>query len=195
MEYYKNLGLESIMYFCEFDLIWNIEEWKDVKGYEGIYKISDLGRVKSLSRIIYVNGKYPTQSKCRILKGGLSNNGYRNVYLSLNKRPKTYLIHQLIGVSFLNHTVNGHDIVMNHKNFIRTDNRKLNLEIVTQRENSNQKHFKSTSQYVGVSWSDRHKKWRADITYGRTHKYLGYHYSELDAHNAYQKKLAEINKK
>ena len=193
IDYSKNLSLESLFYINDDGLVCQ-EEWRDILNYEGIYQISDLGRIKSLSRIIYRNGKYPFESKCCILIGGLSNNGYRNIGLSLNNKAKTYLVHQLVGIAFLGHIINGHDIVINHKNFIRIDNRRLNLEIITQRENSNQKHFKSTSKYTGVCWSKRHKKWRADITYGRTHEYLGYYNNEIDAHNAYQNKLKEISK-
>ncbi|QQV90512.1 homing endonuclease-like protein [Polaribacter phage Danklef_1] len=50
MEYYKNKDLRDIKYFCEFDLIEKIEQWKDIKGYKGLYMVSDLGRVKSLER-------------------------------------------------------------------------------------------------------------------------------------------------
>ncbi len=47
MEYYKNLDLKDIVYFCKQDLINKTEKWKYIKNYEYIYMISDLGRLKS----------------------------------------------------------------------------------------------------------------------------------------------------
>lgn len=83
--------------------------------------------------------------------------------------------------------------VVNHKNFIRTDNRAVNLEIVTSRENSNLKHLKSSSQFTGVSWYKRSKKWVAMITNEGKNKNLGYFTDEKEAHNAYQNALKQIN--
>ena len=57
MNYNENLDLEPIKYFCEYDLIWKIEEFRDIPNYEGIYQVSDLGRIKSLSRIKMNSGK------------------------------------------------------------------------------------------------------------------------------------------
>ena len=48
MEYNKIFTQESIVYFCEIDKIQKTEIWKDVKGYECLYQVSDLGRIKSL---------------------------------------------------------------------------------------------------------------------------------------------------
>lgn len=197
MEYYKNLSLEPIEYFCEFDLVWKIEEWKDVPNYFGLYQISDLGRVKSLSRIIFRKGKYPFKSKEFILIGGFSksNNGYRNVSFSLNGSYKSYTIHQLVAISFLGHIPCGFDLVVNHKNFIRTDNRKLNLEIVTNRENTNKNNVSATSKFIGVYWLKSRRKWVARIRIGKEHKYLGIFKNEEDASKAYNDKLNEIIKK
>jgi len=55
MNYCKNLDLQDIIYFCEFDLIWKTEEWRDIPDYENCYQVSDLGRIKSLSRVIFIN--------------------------------------------------------------------------------------------------------------------------------------------
>ena len=49
MDYHKNLGLEPIKYFCKIDNEIKTEQWKDVVGYEGLYQVSDLGRIKSLN--------------------------------------------------------------------------------------------------------------------------------------------------
>lgn len=195
MEYYKNLSLEPIIYFCDYDLKWKVEEWKDIKGYEGIYQISDLGRVKSLRRIILNHGINSFYSKNKILKSAILKNGYSSVALRVNNKQKSFLVHILVSVSFLNHVPCGFKWVINHKNFIKTDNRKLNLEIVSNRENSNQKHIKSSSEYVGVSWNKGSCKWQSIIRINGKSVFLGLHLDELEAHNAYQEKLKEITEK
>lgn len=83
--------------------------------------------------------------------------------------------------------------MVNHKNFIRTDNRVDNLEIVTSRENTNQKHFKNSSQYIGVCWHKASEKWHSSIHIKGKLKYLGLFLTELEAHNAYQNKLLSLD--
>lgn len=81
---------------------------------------------------------------------------------------------------------------MNHKDFNRKNNNVENLEIITHRENSNRKHIKSTSQYVGASWFKRTNKWRANIQINGKQKSLGYFTTELEAHEAYQNALEKL---
>ena len=56
MEHYKNLSLEDIVYVDD-NGVTCVEQWKDIPDYEGYYQISNLGRVKSLERILIKNGK------------------------------------------------------------------------------------------------------------------------------------------
>jgi len=187
MEYYKNLSLESIKYFCDLDNVWKIEEWKDVVGYEGIYMVSDLGRVKSLSRSVKKDNGYRI-IKERILKPSIGNH-YFVVSLNVDGKNKVRRVHILVSVSFFNHVPCGYELVVNHKNFIKTDNRKVNLEIITQRENTNQKHLNNTSKYVGVHFHKPNNKFCARIYINKNRKCLGYFENEIDAHNAYQREL------
>lgn len=161
-----------------------MEIWKDILDYEGIYQISNLGNVKSL--------KF---GKEKILKTNLDNNGYLILRLCKKGIIKTRTLHQLVAIAFLNHIPDGHNLVVNHKNFIRTDNRVENLEIVTQRENSNLKHLKSTSEFVGVYWCKKLKKWMTCIYMNKKLNYLGYFINEIDANNAYQKALKMVGRK
>lgn len=193
MEYYKNLDLADIKYFCVFDNIWKTEQWKYVVNYEGFYQVSDLGRIKSISRNILRNGVYFFQSKGKILKQGM-NKGYLLISLYTNGTCKTRKSHQLVAEAFLNHKPCGLKLVVNHKNFIRTDNRVENLEIVTQRENANKKHLKSTSKYVGVFLDKRNKKWVSMIYIKDKLKRLGYFTTELEASKYYENALkAHLN--
>lgn len=185
MNYHKNLDLTDIVYFCEFDLIEKTEQWKDVPNYEGIYQVSDLGRVKSLN--------YRRSKKSKILKQGFSTHKYLLAGF-YNGKLKTFKIHQLVAIAFLNHKPCGHKLVVNHKDFNRSNNYVKNLEIITNRENSNLKHIPSTSQYVGVCWDKKIKRWRSSIVINNKYKYLGVFISEIDAHNTYQNALLEIEK-
>jgi hypothetical protein len=157
-----------------------MEVWKTIEGFED-YEISSLGNVKSL--------KY---GKEKILNKSINSQGYYCVCLSLNNKKHKKNIHQLLAVSFFNHTPNGYKLVINHIDFIRTNNKIENLEIVTQRKNANQKHLKSSSQYVGVSWAKHVNKWHAQIHVNGEQKNLGYFINEIQAHSAYQKELLTI---
>lgn len=159
-----------------------MEIWKEIKDYEN-YQVSNLGNVKSLN--------YNRTGKESVLKAGLSK-GYFQIVLHNNGLRKTKPIHQLVSECFLNHTPSGYNLVINHINHIRTDNRVENLEIVTNRENTNRKHLKSTSEFVGVFWDKQRKKWRSKIRIGGKLKYLGSFNNEIEASQAYQKTLNNI---
>lgn len=92
MDYSKNLDLKSIEYFCEFDKVWKTEQWKDVVGYEGIYQVSDLGRVKSF-------GNNKTRKE-KILKSH-NKKGYKYLGISKNGVTKPNSIHRLVLESFV----------------------------------------------------------------------------------------------
>lgn len=192
MEYYKNFSLESLFYINDEGLVCQ-EEWRDIPDYEGYYQVSDLGRIKSLSRIKMNSGKNPFLRKEIMMKQNFNPKGYLSIFLCKNSEMKIRKIHKLVAIAFLNHIPCGYDLVINHKNFIKTDNIKGNLEIITARENSNLKHIKSSSKFVGVSWHKKVGKWQSRIVINKKRIHLGVFNNEIDAHNAYQNKLAEIN--
>ena len=102
-----------------------MEEWKDIKGYEGSYQISNLGRVKSLSRIIIRSNGNPTTIKAKIKKTPIRNDGYFIVNLCMNNGSNVNLIHRLIAEAFIDNP-NNYPLVR-HLNDIKTDNRLDNL--------------------------------------------------------------------
>lgn len=157
------------------------EIWKDIPSYEGLYQVSNLGNVKSIG-----------YGKERYLRLRLSKSGYYRVNLSKDKISTTKPVHQLVSEAFLGHNPCGMKLVINHINFNKKDNRVENLEIVTQRENGNKKHLKSTSKYVGVYWYKPLNKWRAQITLNGKNNYIGLFEKEIDASQAYQDRLKEI---
>ena len=168
------------------------EIWKDVPNYEGYYQVSNLGRVKNLKRFVKAKSKATRLIKERILKANIDSTTYLAVMLSKDGKKKTFKVHQLVAMAFLNHTPCGHKIVVNHINFNKQDNSLSNLELVTNRENCNKKHLKSTSDFVGVHWDKSRNKWVSRIMINGKIKFLGRFNTEIEGSIAYQNKLKEI---
>jgi len=169
------------------------EIWKDIPGYEGVYQVSSLGRVKSLPRKIYRKcGKLHYSKEDRIMSLCISN-GYKVICLYKNGKSRKYSLHQLLAMAFLNHTANGFKIVVDHIDNNSLNNNLSNLQIITARENSSKDRKGYSSKFIGVSWSKAAKKWMAYIIIDKKFTYLGCHNNELDARDAYQNKLKEIN--
>lgn len=134
MEYYKNYDLADIVYFCDFDNIWKTEQWKNIVNYEGLYKISDLGRIKSLQRKQW-NGFSFFIKEEMILKQSLCNKNYPKIGLWKNNNHKTFRTHQLIIMSFKGHFLN-RKTVIDHIDNDKNNNTINNLQVVTNRHNS-----------------------------------------------------------
>lgn len=110
------------------------EIWRDIKDYEGLYQVSNLGRVKSLEHKVKNKHGYRTVKE-RILKTFLDGGGYVQVYLYKNNTRTHYHVHRLVAQAFKPNPYNKPCI--NHLNKIRTDNRVDNLEWCTHEENNN----------------------------------------------------------
>ena len=110
------------------------EVWQDVKGYEGLYQVSNLGRVKSLEREIGHRYKGKTRTiPERVMHICDNGNGYKVVYLTKDKARRVKYIHRLVAESFINKPI-GKEYV-NHKDCKPSNNRVDNLEWCTQEEN------------------------------------------------------------
>lgn len=169
----------------------NIEIFKDIKDYEGLYQISNLGNIKSFPKLIKRGkGYYLSNEKILKLKKGKTN--YYKVNLYKDGICKTFQVHQLVAVAFLNHIPCGFNLVVNHKDFDTYNNNVENLEIVTNRENSNQKHLKSYSKYTGVSWYKKSKKWGSRIRFNGKLIHLGSFDTEENASLFYENALISI---
>lgn len=113
------------------------EEWKDIKGFEGQYKISNMGRVWSVSRTVRIGGKTGTcQTKDLIMKQITDAKGYKRVCLNENGKTKFKPIHRLVAEAFIPNKEGKPQV--NHKDGDKTNNNVNNLEWCTNSEN--QKH-------------------------------------------------------
>ena len=166
------------------------ETFKNIAGYEGIYQVSNLGRVKSLERLSSIGRSLPE----KILKPGKVKKGYLIVVLCKESKTKTFNLHQLVAQSFLNHTPSGHDVVIDHIDNDKSNNRVDNLQLTTNRHNSSKDKDKNktTSKYTGVCWDKSVNKWRADIKINGKQKYLGLFTCEYSAHLVYQEALKQL---
>lgn len=109
------------------------EIWKPIEGYEGLYEISSLGRVKSTTRLTKGRWNSLKTNHGRILKGIKHQLGYVRADLCKNGIRKHFSIHRLVANSFIPNTENKPQV--NHKNGIKKDNRSENLEWCTSLEN------------------------------------------------------------
>jgi hypothetical protein len=110
------------------------EEFRDIKDYEGFYRVSNLGRVTSLPRVLQRSGRGGNMKVEGRIMVGSKRSGYKTVLLTKNKVIKNIYVHKLVAAAFVGMRPKKHDI--NHKNGIKTDNRVENLEYCTRSENN-----------------------------------------------------------
>lgn len=164
-----------------------MEIWKDVKGYEGRYQVSDLGRVKGIPRMAW-SGRVFYKLKEKILKPGKNSEGYLVVVLCDGKTTKTNKVHRLVAKAFIDNPNN--NPVVNHKDSNKTNNCLENLEWCTHSENSMYvpaRKNKKSSKYKGVLFLNdcKHRPWGVRIK----SKLIGYFYTEEDAAKAYNNEI------
>jgi len=169
-----------------------IEEYRAVKGYEGIYEVSNFGNVKSLRRENINNKGTKRILKEKLLKPAIGANRYFHVCLILDKIIKTKSVHQLVAIAFLNHTPENCRYVVDHIDNNPLNNLVNNLQIITHRENLSKDIKIRSSKYIGVHWFERTKKWKSSIRINGKKKHLGYFLSETEAAKAYKFELNKL---
>lgn len=153
------------------------EIWKDIPNYEGLYQVSNLGNIKGIKR--------------NIIKKQCLNKGYKQINLCKNSDIITYPTHKLLAITFLNHKPDGHNMVIDHINGIKTDNRLENIQIITQRENTSKS---KNNEFIGCTYLKKCNKWMSRIRIKEKYKHLGVFNTQKEAHNAYLKELDTIQK-
>ena len=113
------------------------EIWKDVQGYEGLYQVSNLGRVKSLGRFVVrpLSQKGYRWKAEKILKPRKNHYGYLRFNLYKDGKRKTISVHRLVAIAFIPNPENKPQI--DHINADKTNNTVNNLRWVTCKENIN----------------------------------------------------------
>lgn len=173
------------------------EIWLPINGYENLYHISNMGKVKSLAKSWYSGtGNIGLHHKSvTIITGGIDSGGYRLVNLYKDNKKISKRIHSLMWDAFRNESYNSKQI--DHKDENKLNNRIDNLQLLTQRQNSSKSYLlkSKTSKYTGVSWKKDNNKWLADIRMNGEKKYLGLFNCETAAMVIYEKTLLNLIRK
>ena len=118
-EKYKSINFDDIINIRDEILIEKEEEWRNVKGYKGIYEVSSFGRYRN--------------KRGKILRTRVKWEGHSDFYPYCNKKKKHLIAHRGVAEAFIPNPENKPQI--NHKNEIKFDNRRKNLEWCTNKEN------------------------------------------------------------
>lgn len=118
-----------------------VEEFKDIEGYNGMYKISNLGNVLSAESYVTLGSAIYRRSP-RVLKTASNGRGYRYITISINRKRQNHYVHRLVAQAWVPNPMNF--VEVNHKDFDKSNNRKDNLEWVS--TDQNRKHYSDSNR-------------------------------------------------
>ena len=168
-----------------------MEIWKDIKNYEGIYQVSNFGRIRSIKR------KAKTWHGSRTVRERILtpifDYHYYQVGLYGKGRCKNIKIHTLVWDYFGDKKRNGRKLQIDHIDNDKTNNHIDNLQLLSNRENVSKGKLQhpKTSKYTGVHWNKQIKRWIARIQINGIPKHLGCYENEYNAHLCYQRSLSQ----
>lgn len=155
------------------------EEWRDIKGHEGRYLVSNYGRVK--------NTDYRHTGQESLMTLQVTKWGYCHVHL----RPQTGIVHRLVWEAFMGKIPDIMEI--NHKDGNKQNNRLDNLEVVYVRENQSHSQQKIKNKTTIGCWQRKNGgSWVAQISINGKQKYLGDFATQEEAHQRYLQEVERI---
>lgn len=134
MEFYKAPNIITYVRFNNIYVVMNTEIWKDIENFEGLYQISNLGRVRSVDRVVHIldpksNREYDRHFPECIKSTNLDTKGYVMVTLKKDGKTSRYRIHRLVAKAFIPNPNNLPQV--NHKDENKENNCMSNLEWCT----------------------------------------------------------------
>lgn len=155
-------------------IIEQVEIWKEISGYEGYYKVSNLGRILSIR-------------SNKIMSPEVTRKGYLRVTFSCNGKSSRYLIHVLVAREFIGIS----KLQVNHKDLNKSNNYLENLEYVTPRMNKHH-YIVNTNKELPIGVRKMKSKFQARLNIGKDTLYLGVFDTPQLASNAYKKALESL---
>lgn len=173
-----------------------LEIWKPVKGYEGLYEISNFGRVMSCKKTWKSNRAIFSKDRSELFYGNKSKNKDKHLVVNLCKYGivRTFTVHELVWIAFGNEPLpkNRRKIHIDHIDENEFNNHIDNLRLLTVRENANRGTQKNRKLPRGVSICPQTKKYQTSIMINGKHIFLGRYPTAIQAQLVYQKKLIQI---
>ena len=154
------------------------EEWKDIRDYEGLYQISNMGNVKSLGRWVNYKNKGKKWQEGKILKPLVDKEGYLKICLWKNGYIKHFRVHRLVAQAFIPNPKNYPQV--NHKDENPSNNFVKNLEYCDAKYNSNYgtRNKRIAEKMKGKKLSEETKRKLSEAHRGKKNHMYGKHLSE-----------------
>ena len=141
------------------------EIWEDIEGYEGLYQVSNLGRIKALQRYRRAGNTAYIQKE-HFMTQYDNTSGYKYVRLNIGSDKRMFFVHRLVANAFIANPMSLPEV--NHKNEIKTDNRAENLEWCTKIYNQNYGTKKIRTQ---ITRKKLNSEWNALMKKNLNHSY------------------------
>jgi len=155
------------------------EIWKDIRGYKGLYQISNMGRIKNLN--------YQRSGKEQLMKLRMDKKNYLyiNLYRENNDIVRSFQVHRLVLITFVGNCPENFEC--DHLDRNPSNNKLENLKWKTKIDNLKNMgaHKDSTSKFKGVCWDTSRKKWLTTISIAKKQYHLGRFNNEIRAAKAY----------
>ncbi|TWH05093.1 HNH endonuclease [Rhodococcus rhodochrous J45] len=145
-----------------------MENWKPVPEWSDLYEVSDLGRVRSLDRLVRGNAGSSYRKPGRILRPAVDSHGYPQVQLCRDGKCRSYGLHRLVLLAFVGPRPDGLEI--RHLNGVRSDCRLANIEYATRVINVSDKRTHGTQHQLAVTHCPAGHEYSPENTYRHRNK-------------------------